>query len=168
MFQRAWPEASTDTLYALERAFRKIYDTDGWQKTTPYPGVVETLARLKATGHVCLGVTNKPRLATQRILEQCDLQSYFREFLSPDSGEPVYKSKAEAMFVLLARYHLNPSHTLLAGDSLDDARAAQECGLRFAAFTRGYGHIRHQTGLPIDLRFESFTDLLRFIDDEGV
>jgi phosphoglycolate phosphatase len=167
MFHRAWPEATTDTLQALERAFRKAYDTGGWQKTTTYPGVIETLARLSSAGHMCLGVTNKPQFATQRILEHCGLKNYFREFFSPDSGEPTFKSKADAVSVLLARYDLIPENTLLTGDSLDDARAAQVCGLRFAAFTGGYGQIEQQTGLPIDLRFECFADLFHFVGSQG-
>jgi phosphoglycolate phosphatase len=164
MFQRAWPEANADALQALERAFRRAYDTDGWQKTTPYPGVIETLARLSASRRTCLGVTNKPQFATQRILEHCGLKNYFCEFLSPDSREPAFTSKAEAVSALLARYDLACGNTLLTGDSLDDARAAQACGLRFAAFTGGYGQVEQQTSLPIDFKFECFADLFYLVD----
>jgi len=166
MFQRAWPDVPAETLQALERAFRKAYDSEGWQMTTAYPEVVETLASFNAAGLMCLGVTNKPQFATQRILEHCRLKPHFREFLSPDSTDPAFKSKAEAVAVLLTRYDLHPNHTLLVGDSLDDARAAQACDLQFAAFIGGYGQVEPQTGLPIDLRFECFTDLLHFVEVE--
>ena len=165
MFQRAWPEASAEALQALERAFRKAYDTEGWQKTATYPEVVETLTRFNASGLMCLGVTNKPHFATQRILEHCGLQPHFREFLSPDSCDPNFASKAEAVSVLLARYDLHSDRTLLIGDSSDDARAAQACGLQFAAFTGGYGQVP-QSDQPVAIRFACFADLLRFVESE--
>ncbi len=167
MFQRAWPDATTETLLALEHAFREVYDRDGWRMTTTYPGVIETLASIVTAGFLCLGVTNKPQFATQRILEHCTLKKYFREFLSPDSGEPIYASKADAVSALLVRHSLNPSATLLVGDSLDDARAAQACGLQFAAFTGGYGQVEQQIDFPIELKFARFTDLLYVIDKGG-
>jgi phosphoglycolate phosphatase len=165
MFQRAWPEVPADILQALERAFRKSYDTEGWQRTTTYPEVVETLASLNAAGLMCLGVTNKPHFATQRILEHCELKPRFREFLSPDSRDPAFVSKAEAVSVLLARYELRSDHTLLIGDSPDDARAAQAIGLRFAAFTGGYGQVPH-SDLSVAVTLDRFADLLHFVESE--
>jgi len=165
MFQRAWPEVSAEILQALEHAFRQSYDTEGWQKTTAYPEVVETLACFNAAGLMCLGVTNKPHFATQRILAHSELKPHFREFLSPDSRDPAFASKAEAVSVLLTRYHLQSDHVLLVGDSPDDARAAQACGLRFAAFTGGYGQVSH-SDLPGAVTFDRFADLLRFIESE--
>jgi phosphoglycolate phosphatase len=137
MFRRALPDADAATLTALERAFRSVYDSDGWQKTVVYPGVPETLAALNADGVQCFGVTNKPSLPTQRVLEHCGLRTYFRAFLSPDSCTPQLVSKAEAVASLLAQYNLDPARTLLMGDSLDDARAAQACGLWMGAPTSG-------------------------------
>lgn len=165
MFQRAWPEVSAEKLQALELAFRQAYDTEGWQKTTAYPEVVATLARFNANGLMCLGVTNKPQFATQRILAHCELKPQFREFLSPDSRDPAFASKAEAVSVLLTRYHLQPDHVLLVGDSPDDAHAARSCDLRFAAFTGGYGQMPH-SDLPVAVTFDRFADLLRFVESE--
>jgi len=139
MFQRALPAAEPATLDALERAFRTAYDTEGWRRTTVYPGVHETLARLTGLGVRCFGVTNKPGLPTQRILDHCGLRPFFGAFLSPDARTPRFASKAEAVAALLAEHSLARTQTALMGDTSDDAQAAATCGLRFIAFTGGYG-----------------------------
>jgi len=139
ILQRALPNTPEVTLTALEQAFRQAYDGDGWQKSMPFPGVPETLAELQRQNRLCLGVTNKPQLATQKILAHCGLAAYFREFLSPNAKQPGYPNKAAMAADLLQRYALTPAHTALVGDTAEDLNAAQACGLPFAALTFGYG-----------------------------
>lgn len=166
MFQRALPEAEAPTLDALERAFRAVYDTEGWRKTTVYPGVLETLARLIEIGVRCFGVTNKPRLPTQRILDYCGIRPYFVMFLSPDVRTPRFAAKAEAVATLLAEYDLHPQCTALMGDTSDDAQAAAACGLRFIAFAGGYGWMDTACQMPAGWTCAEFSDLLMIIHDE--
>ncbi len=160
MFCQALPEADSDTIGQLERAFREHYDTDGWRKTTVYPGVVETLSLLVKRGVNCYGVTNKPGLATRRILTYCGLDQYFRVFLSPDSRTPPFSSKLEAVHVLLSQYQLDPRCSVLVGDGVDDACAAAASGLIFAAVGGGYGEAHRQAEFPVALVCDKLSDLL--------
>ena len=160
IFHQVLPGADSATLTALEGAFRNIYDLDGWKKTVAYPDVPETLASLTASGVQCFGVTNKPGLPTQRILEQCGLKAYFRAFLSPDSRKPPFASKAEAVASLLTEHGLDPARTLFMGDSVDDALAARACGLSFAAVRSGYGHAHLQIDHHITYTLNTCADLL--------
>jgi phosphoglycolate phosphatase len=166
VFRLALPEADATILLALEHAFRSSYDSEGWQKTVVYPGVPKVLTTLTALGVQCFGVTNKPSLPTQRILEHCGLQTYFRAFLSPDSVTPPHASKAEAVEALLAQYDLDPARTLFMGDTTDDARAAHASGLRFAAFTGGYGQVHQQKEAPVALVCAEFADVLKLVQLE--
>jgi phosphoglycolate phosphatase len=168
MFRRALPDAEAAILDALELAFRASYDTDGWRKTAVYPGVIETLARLTEWGVRCFGVTNKPSLPTQRILDHCGLRCYFGVFLSPDARVPRFASKAEAVAALLAEYALDRERTVLMGDTADDARAAAACGLRFVAFAGGYGAAGQAPELEADWPCADFTDLLAIVRGETV
>jgi len=168
MLRQVLPDADAATLTALERAFRNAYDSDGWQKTVAYPGVLETLATLITEGVRCFGVTNKPTLPTQRILEHCGLRVYFQEFLSLDSRTPPFASKSEAVTELLTQYGLDPVRTLLMGDSVDDACVAQACGLRFAAFAGGYGWACQPIDLPVALVCTDFADVLQLIQTKAV
>ena len=166
MFHRALPGAEATTLDALERAFRVAYDTDGWRRTTVYQGVLETLARLAEMGVRCFGVTNKPSLPTQRILDHCGLRPYFTAFLSPDGREPRFASKADMVAVLLAEHDLDRARTVLMGDTLDDPRAAAACGLPFVQFMGGYGWTHEPDEISVDWVCAEFSDLLPVVCGE--
>ncbi len=45
----------------LERHFRASYDTEGWRRTTCFPGTLELLEAMKANGHRLFIISNKPR-----------------------------------------------------------------------------------------------------------
>jgi len=78
MFQRAKPELNEANLNLLVKAFREAYDGGGWKKTVPFAGVVETLTVLHKKRVPLFGVTNKPKLPTHLILENCGIHLFFR------------------------------------------------------------------------------------------
>ncbi len=164
MFRRALPGAPEAMLAALERAFRAAYDGEGWKRTVPFAGVLPTLSVLNARGLACFGVTNKPQVPTQRILVHCGLAEHFRAFRSPDSRQPAFASKAEATQALLGEHGLAPAAACLVGDTVDDARAAQACGLRFFAFSGGYGWPELQSARLAGSAFADFPALPRLIE----
>jgi phosphoglycolate phosphatase len=165
MFRRKFSDLDEATLDELERAFRASYDRDGWQKTAAYPGVAPTLARLAERGVKSFVVTNKPSVPTRRILEQLQLDKFFTEIVTPDSKSPPFTSKAEGVSCLLTHYFLNTRQTLLVGDSEDDDRAAQACGVLFLAAAYGYGDAHHgQPPARILSGFESLLDCLAAFD----
>ncbi len=135
----ALPDLSLPTLDKLVSQFRFYYDTQGWQKTRPYPAVGATLAHLRGLGLTCFIVTNKPSLATSKIVDHLGLRTYFQEIVSPDAPAGSFSSKTAATSYLVGKYRLNRSRTLFVGDSADDAGAAQSLGLAFAAAAYGYG-----------------------------
>jgi phosphoglycolate phosphatase len=143
MFRRAFPDVDDATLDDLERAFRSSYNSEGWQKTLAYNGVAATLARLAEQGVRNFVVTNKPRIPTQRILGQLHLVQCFTAVVTQDCTSPPFASKSEMVAYLLTQYSLKSRQTLLVGDSDDDDRAAQGCGLPFLAVTYGYGAAHH-------------------------
>jgi phosphoglycolate phosphatase len=143
MFRRAFQDIDDSTLNDLERAFRSSYDSEGWQKSVAYNDVAATLARLAGQGVRSFVVTNKPRIPTQRALGKFNLLQFFTAVVTPDSKSPPFASKSEMVAYSLTHYSLKPQHTVLVGDSDDDDRAAQDCGLSFLAVTYGYGTAHH-------------------------
>jgi phosphoglycolate phosphatase len=168
IFRRVLPDASPAMLTALEREFRTAYDDEGWRKTVPFPGVPEALAELKSLGMQCFGVTNKPALATQRILAHCGLERFFEIFLSPDSRQPPFVSKSAATGALLMEWHLDPRVTCLVGDSLEDAHAARACGMAFIAYSGGYGYSGLCAELPGVEMFDGFAALSALLLGRGM
>lgn len=164
VLRRAVSEVGSEKLDELERRFRISYDTQGWRKSVPYDGVAEVLSRLCRAKLKCFVVTNKPTLPTKRILDGLRLLEYFEEVVSLDSRTPPFLSKTEAAEYLINRHRLRAPATLFVGDSVDDARAAQSCGLRFAAVTYGYGGVHSARDFPAHITLDSMSGLTSVIE----
>ena len=163
IFQRAFPDLAAQTLQALESQFRRSYDREGYRKGEIYEGVRETLDILNQKGITLFLVTNKPIAATQQILSLAAILVYFRGVLSPDIFQPPFGNKGEMAAYLLRTFRLNPEHTLLVGDSVDDREAARDCGFWFGAVTYGYGKVHLHPPASRDLVLSGFADLLPMI-----
>ncbi len=155
--------AEPGMLDELERRFRTSYDDEGWRKSAAYHGVAEALSRLSHAKLKSFVVTNKPTLPAKRILRRLGLLEYFEEVISLNSRTPPFPSKAEAAMYLISMHGLNLSATLFVGDSLDDARAAQSCGLRFIAVTYGYGGLGSRCDLPVHATLNCMSRLVSVI-----
>lgn len=164
VLRRAAGEAGPDALDDLERQFRISYDTQGWRKSVAYDGVAEVLSGLSQAQLKCFVVTNKPALPTKKILDELGLLKYFKEVVSLDSRTPPFISKAEATEYLINRHGLRVPATLFVGDSIDDACAAESCGLRFAAATYGYGGVHSASDSPAYIILDSMSRLPSVIE----
>ncbi len=150
IFNRALDYPSAEILVRLESAYRELYDHSGCLKSVLYPGVSETLRELGRMGIQSYIVTNKPKLPTTRILEALGLADMFVEVLSPDSVLPRFETKSAAAAHLVSSHGLDPETTMLVGDSVDDALAAQACDLAFVAARYGYGKAHLGAAYSID------------------
>ena len=147
-------------LDSLEKTFREAYDSEGWKQTKPYEGVGQTLQTLMTIGVALFVLTNKPLHVANRILANYGLNECFRAVVGRESGYPKFSSKPQAAEHLCRRFGLFGHRTLLIGDSEDDAQAAQQCSLCFAAADYGYGQVSTKfSGYP-HYRLTSFPDLL--------
>ncbi len=158
MFRRALDSSDEAELDHLEEAFRIYYDSEGWMATAAYPGVEEGLADLIGGNHRGYVVTNKPRLATTKILDRLDLRRNFRDVVSPDSRKPGFLGKTEMLLHLLAEHRLALADAWYIGDTVDDWHAAESCGLSFIGVEYGYGTFPTVEGSPRTAA--SFADVL--------
>ncbi len=165
MFRRCLAEPSEVLLNDLERRFRAAYDSEGWRRTSVFPGVLGALETLRSSGVRCLGVTNKPARPSQRILEYCGLAKCFEMFLSPDSRVPAFPSKTQIVQTLAAEGKINPPESALIGDTIEDARVARACGLRFVAFAGGYGWAELEAAGETGIVLERFDQLPRLLSE---
>ena len=125
----------------LHGEFRKSYDSQGWAKTRLFPGVLETLASLKARGNRLFVFTNKPAHATATIVRQLQMGDYFEQVLSRDSRTPPYVSKTEMLRELMEQHGVHCNSAAVVGDSSEDLAAAREIGLPFYFLSCGYGSL---------------------------
>lgn len=142
----------------LEAAFRASYDSEGWRRTACFAGIVALLDELQASGLFLWVVTNKPTLATGRILESLRIRHYFNGVFCRDLRTPPYMSKCEVLHHLIKSNSLVPARCLMIGDTLEDARAAKPVGIPAAIVSYGYG--RELDALPVGcLRVENLDEL---------
>lgn len=122
---------------ALDR-FLQHYNGHLLDHTRPYPGMIETLQRLSA--HLPLAVlTNKPALATERVLDGLDLRGFFGAIIGGDT--PFGRKPAPAGLLHLAKsVGIAPQQVLLVGDSAVDLATTRNAAACICLARYGFGY----------------------------
>ena len=157
------PHVSPQIADQIEGRFRSIYDHTGWQQTTLYEGVTETLSQLSDRLIDCFLVTNKRLTPTRQILVKLGLLPFFREVVSADATYPTLQSKEAMVRYLIQKYFLDPRKTLVVGDTRSDATAAQTCGMDFALAVYGYGSFDSANQSQQMYTLHKLSELLHFV-----
>ena len=109
-------------------AFRKNYDNCGFNKTPPFEGIEDILRDDNYIHHI---VTNKPDLATNRILDKLGWKKYFASVITPysfmKSSDDRRMSKSELFAICMADYA--DKNFVGIGDMDMDAKAALAVGI---------------------------------------
>lgn len=103
----------------------------------PFPGVPETLARLREAGTRMAVVTNKFEHLSHRLLGALDLADYFDLVAGADTF-PVRKPDPGHLLLALERLAGDPRRAVMVGDSAVDIAAARAAGLPVVGVTFGY------------------------------
>lgn len=156
------------TLNKLESAFRTSYDSLGWCQTACFPGVETALRVMRARDWRLFIVTNKPETITLRILQQLRILHYFESVLTRDSHPGAVFGKHDMVRALMETDCIEPESCIMAGDTMEDARAAAKARIEFAHMTYGYGRIDEHAPVPIAHRLGRFEELLPLLTKELV
>ncbi len=164
ILSRAAPEATERERVLLERAFRISYDSEGWQKTLPFPGSNGMLQQAFALKIPLFVVSNKPRDVSVKILEREGMFPFFLEVVTRDSREPSYLTKADMIEHLVHDFDLNPSRCVMVGDTMEDAQAAALKQVSFIWVDHGYGELSPTQSIAHQI--QSFSELLPMLTRE--
>ena len=121
---------------ALNR-FLAAYHAGPVSKTRPFPGVDPMLRRLKRAGVRTALCTNKPRAATERVLQRLNWTGYFDLVLAGDDL-PFKKPDPRPIRIILDLLGAARRDTLFVGDTWVDIAAAKAAGLPVALMSQGY------------------------------
>ncbi|OFV92554.1 MAG: hypothetical protein A3H95_06570 [Acidobacteria bacterium RIFCSPLOWO2_02_FULL_64_15] len=163
VFERALGPLPAAILDDLEREFRASYDEVGWQRTQACERAASTLGGLSSLGVRNFVVTNKPKAPTEKILARLRLDGFCSGVVCRDSVSPPLASKSDVVRHTMQKFALLGSETLVVGDSVDDARAAQACGMRFVAMSQGYGGAHCQSEAPVAAVCAALSELLPLV-----
>jgi phosphoglycolate phosphatase len=153
------PAQSVDALYDRAWvAYQRHYLAINGQFSDVYPGVLDGLQALQQRGLPLACLTNKPLAFARDLLAAKGLDGFFVQVFGGDSFErkkpdplPIIKT-CEALGV-------DPSATLMVGDSSNDAQAAHAASCPVVLVTYGYNHGEPIRATPANAWLDSLAEL---------
>lgn len=139
-------------------AYQRHYLAVNGRHATVYPGVVEGLVILRRRGLKLACLTNKPSGFAVPLLAAKGLAASFEFVFGGDAFE---RKKPDPLPVLRTCAALGspPAHTLVIGDSSNDAAAARSAGCPVLLVTYGYNHGEPVRAVEADAYLNSLADL---------
>lgn len=134
-FKRANTQLSHTRIDELQHLFLKLYAEDIAQKSTPFPGVKDTLMQLKAAGTELSICTNKPGYLARPLIEALGLTHIFVRIVGSDD---VPCKKPDPGHIFAAAGHRRRHPIVMVGDSLPDVLAARNANVPSIAMSYGY------------------------------
>jgi phosphoglycolate phosphatase len=117
--------------------FRGFYKLTKTSKDSIFPGVLETLTKLKQTGVKLAICTNKPENLCTKVLQDTGLISYFDSIVAGGMTKRP-KPSSDPIVLTIKNLKLNPDQVILVGDSTVDQEATKAANIPFIFFTGGY------------------------------
>ncbi len=105
-----------------------------------YPGVVETLEKLKASGFILGICTNKRENMAELIVDEMGLAQYFSSVVGGDRVEQL-KPAPEPLLECAREMGCDINDVVYVGDSEIDSATARAANVAFILFTEGYRKI---------------------------
>jgi phosphoglycolate phosphatase len=146
LYERAWA------------AYQRHYDAANGRHAQVYPGAIEGLTLLRARGVRMACVTNKPGRFARDLLQAKDLLGFFEHVFG---GDAFAQRKPHPLPLIMAGQALQaePAHTLMVGDSSNDAQAARAAGCPVVLVTYGYNHGEPVRRVDADAWLDSLAQL---------
>jgi phosphoglycolate phosphatase len=138
LIRRALGEQATDALVdeALE-FFLEYYREHKLDYTRLYPGVKESLDRLRAAGKRLAVLTNKPVAPSRGIVEGLGVSGHFFQIYGGNSFA-FKKPNPIGVEKLMAEAGVDRGRTLMVGDSGVDVETARNAGVQACGVTYGF------------------------------
>jgi phosphoglycolate phosphatase len=141
-------------------AYRQHYGESGLFGSVSYPGIGQSLEKMRQSGLQIYLATSKRAAFANRILDHLQLAAYFDGIYgSVPSGE--LDHKPELLAHIVSRENLSPSRSLMVGDRRYDVSGAHAVGMRCLGVLWGYGTRDELEAAGADRLVESPADLAR-------
>ncbi len=146
LFERAWDRYQHHYL-AINGQFSQLY-----------PGVLAGLQAMQQRGWKLACLTNKPTAFALPLLQAKGLDSFFSQVFGGDAFE---RKKPDPLPLLKTCEALGtlPQHTLMLGDSRNDAQAARAAGCPVLLVRYGYNHGEPVEAVDTDGLLDSLAEL---------
>ena len=143
--------------------YRERFSTLGLFENHAYPGIVDTLAQLAASGRSLWICTSKPGVYAQRIADHFGFTPHLRAVYGPEL-DGTRGDKAELLTYLLAQEGIPAEGAVMIGDRLHDIRAARQCRVRSIGVLYGFGSREELTQAGADQLCATVAELAGMIE----
>lgn len=143
--------------------FQDYYKDHCSVHTTWYEGAYELLKKLSSSHQLAI-LTNKPSSFTHQILEDIKSDIPFLEIIAGDDDFPK-KPDPSSMHHLINKAGVDPSETLMIGDSQVDAETAKNAGVDCVLLSHGFepqSELEKSPSLKILLNFKDLSEWLSY------
>ena len=130
------PDADFDRAYPI---FLDLYAANTSKRSVLYPGVREGLDWMAAAGYRLGCVTNKAAQFTIPLLTDLGVIDRFGIVVSGDTL-PQKKPDPAPLLHAAAHFGVEPTRSLMVGDSVSDVKAARAAGFGIVCMSYGYNH----------------------------
>ena len=140
MFCEKYGFSEEVALKAIER-YRERFSELGWAENALYPGVKETLEKLRSKGFILAVASSKPEFFVKRILENFNIQEYFQVIVGSEL-DGTRSNKCEVVQESMKRLNLEAEDRklcVLVGDKIHDVEGAHICGIDCIGASYGFG-----------------------------
>ena len=125
-----------DSLIAhLQERYAAFYIAADQTPCAFYPGVIDTLERLRAEGHYLAVATGKSRRGLDRVLGNLQLQTFFDASRCAD--ETRSKPHPQMLLELMGQFAVRGADTVMIGDTEFDVHMAHRAGAHSVAVSYG-------------------------------
>jgi hypothetical protein len=162
ILRKALPEMPERLIEPVVARYREIFDAQECLNAALYQGVHEVLSSLIADEVLLILATNKPRRATDLVIDHFKIRKYFASVMCPDPKSHFNPTKKELMSEAMENVNASKEQLLVVGDTMEDFKAAVAVGGDFAAALYGYGGALLRSQMPT-LSLEKLEDLVYLI-----
>lgn len=159
LIRNCFPELLAEEHAAALDLYREIYLRNPERGGGLYPGVAETLARLRSNPNALVGVvTNKPGGVAEVTLAHYLPDFTFDLILGPEKVS-AKKPNPHHLLEALEQLKVRPERALFVGDTDVDHECAVGAGVKFLAASFGFGGVE----VSPPFRLLKFDDLLKHL-----
>ena len=152
-------EKDENKIHQIVKNYNFFYDNEENDISKIYNGVFKVLDNLKKNNCRIFMATYKPDAPTLRIVKQFNFTDYFEEIYTIDKfGEHI--TKTQMIEIILEKYNLKKSETVMVGDAVSDMVCAKSAGVVAAGALWGYGNEKQPLINNADYTLKSIEELL--------
>ncbi len=159
--ERLFPGIGRDQIHALRDCYARHFVTEDETPCPFYPGVLETLEKLRNNGHLLAVATGKTRKGMDRVLKATALDGFFHSTRTAD--ETAAKPNPKMLRSLLDELSVPVDDALMIGDTEYDMQMAHSIEMPRLAVSYG-AHEPHRL-LPFQplACIDSFEKIIKII-----